>query len=243
MNVVINGLDKLATDDFNQIIITEKELNDFLIRVIGDGQGTKDNFSKVFNELSVDEKISLVVKKYLDVFKINGVNKLLPVPKSKNKWALVYGENGKKELRMQIYSPRFKFISKMIMDKYLSDRYDVLFNTEYSHLNIDIDDNLSKYEVIDDKVNLTLMSNDNILVAEREFLQELIYYKFSQVKEMAKITEVYDKENNRPNVIIGYVVTCGNMKITFSKSYKCSLILYIIREYNREREYKKKVRK
>lgn len=231
-----------AIDDCSQIIIREEEDNKFIIKVKGRNRNIFGNeVSSAFADLSIEEKIVVIVKRYLNSFKINGVTRLLPVVKTRNKDAVVYAENGNKELRMYIYNSKFKFLSSIIMNKYLADRYDILFGTDFKMLEIVNSEECSKFDFLDDRVRLALMTGDNILLSEREFLKELLYCKFSQIGELAVIDEIYSE--GKVKTPVGYVITCGDFKITFAKNYKNSLILGIIREYNNELKEKMKIKK
>lgn len=240
MSVVFKGVKKLDLNNYNVLSIIED---------IDNG----DNFSLEFLEEKIDldtvslgiqsslntgswNKLLEIVQGFLNSFKINEITSLLD-----KKTLLVYGNNREKVLKLQLDNSKIIYIYKMILNKYLQDRYNYFWKEDIKIIKFNFDSNTSGYEYVDeifdihDKISLKIDSNGHLLDYERKFVEDFLYNKLWQVGMKATYKYVFDEDTGK---FIGYDVRCGDLKIFIpfdEDKLECLfIILMIINNYNNQ---------
>lgn len=216
-------------DKYKHIIIEESD-NKFLIKIIDSNNGVMF-IECLMDEIGINNMCELI-QMYINTFGVNGMNKSIPIIRSVSKKQESYAEvicaNSENKISMKIYDPKYKFISKMIADKYFACRDKTLKNTEFNEIRISADPDISKYEINGKVVNLVLSTdfNVNIRNSEKDFIRDLLEYKCGKKKMVINFLDGKYSDERK------CVVTCGDLKIVFPRGYTYSTILGIIYDHN-----------
>ena len=230
----LNGIKKIYVDDDIHILIQENERIDISI-VDGNNNVVESDYFNKFIGFSDDDKIILVIQRFLMDFKIYGFKKILPIIKGSGQESIVYGNNGNNQLRMRLYNPKYRVLSNIIREKFREDRYNYFWNSDIKNIVIDSSRDMSKYEKNGDCINLFLRTdrNNNVIMDEKIFLTEFLNYKFEELGKEIKIRGIFEESSHSFNrKLIGHIIECGDMKITFPNRYEFSFIYSIVNNYN-----------
>ena len=229
-------LDKININSFEQIIIKEYSLNNYLVDFVINDKSVKTI------KFTDNEKIIEFIYNCLNSDNIYGFTKLPPLALGTNDETLV--NCGKFQLRMKLYNPKIKCISWMISNKYINDRYEVFLNDDFIQLHLDVSNKSFGYLKNNQVMKLVLSedNNGNISKADRDFFLEYINYKFSLLGEKVEVLKVI-KENNK--ILMGetidkYIVKCGNFEIIIPNKFQFMYLLNMINAYSNDKNKKRK---
>jgi len=218
----------ISIDSYKQLIIEEHELF-YALKLIDNKNKLK--ITKFFKkEEDINEMFDLL-KLYLKLYKVNGVNRFVPIHKLVNDINLlpeVNLYNNMKKIYIKTKMEFFKIFSKMVLDNYAMNKEKLLQDNEIEELRLDASFDSCKFSREGNIVNLTLESdeNKNIRVYERQFIMALLEHKCSGEKIMVEETQETDPTKR------GYIATCGDFRMIFPKGYTYSAIVGTIMEYN-----------
>lgn len=266
MGVSIKGIKRLNANSFEQINISEEEgKNEYLVRVFDgsvspNGSCVGVSFSEQIKGMSSEEKVIEVIQRYLDNFKINGVTSLVSSGHRKGRWIHVYGANGSRILRLQLFNSKFDEIFKIISNKYFNDRYDLFWNDDIKKIKLSLSTKKSSYSVYpieceecerdvicsEDKdanptcetyVNYTVKvdKNDGLFLAEKLFITELLNHKFGQVGEEVQVKNITIGRTDSLNTRFhSHIIRCGDFELSFPHKDAFMFIFGIVNTYNNE---------
>lgn len=266
MRVDIKGIRKLNANYFDQINISEDvKKNEYLVRVFGNNNSLSTvNMGKKFSDqvrgMGAEERVMEIIHRYLENFKINCVTGMIGSAHRKGKWKYIYGNNGKKILRLQLFNFKFEEIYKIINNKYINDRYDYFWNNNIKKLNLVMDTKKSGYNVYpiecdycDDRVECLdnkdssftcdtyvkyLVKTDKdtgIYNLEKEFLIEYLNYRFWQIGCEAIVkTNSIGSDNSLNRYISSHIIRCGDFELSFPHKDEFMFIFSIVNDYNNE---------
>lgn len=247
----MNGIlvDKLDLNDFNTVTIRENN-NNFGLEI--------DKLALTLNKVSLnDEEILEIVQNYLNSYRINGITNLDGFLSKEAGFDVIYGNEGNKLLRLQLFNSRFRVISKMILNKYLQDRYNFCWNEDIDLVKLDFGKNISRFDrcaleceklndeiicfedfdVYETYVKFVLQTDEdgNIYEFERNFIKDFIYDRFWKIGDMAVCNCVFEDKNGE---FKGYEVLCGKLKMfipfDLDRPFISKYILDIVNSYNQE---------
>lgn len=262
MEVVIKGLKKLDSNWFEAINISEDKKNsEYLIRVFNEdflqnGNNVGISFSEQIKEMGAEEKIIEVINRYLKDTKINAITAPMYSGHRSGKWVNIYGNNGTKILRLQLFNSMFAEIFKKIQMKYFNDRYEFFWRDDVKKIKLSLDSKKSAYDVYpiecEDCKRDIICSEDRdaiptcetyvdysvkvdngkgLMLAEKQFISELLNYKFLQVGQEVQIQSFMLGKTDK---IDRYIVRCGDFEISFLNRDVFGFIFDIIDSYNNE---------
>ncbi|MBQ3021144.1 MAG: hypothetical protein IJD92_02830 [Bacilli bacterium] len=188
----INGLKHLNNNWYDSIMIRNTDSNETKINI-----KNKDNINSIYNSsfsdsikyLSEKDKINEIIRYYLRNNKIYSIN---------DKTKLEYYDGyfiaieGTRNLYLQLKDNSIdKEVLEEIKEKYISDRYEYLYNLDIKNIDFSyfIDESsyyVSKYRnEVEDVLNIQLKSNDNKVLSkfEKDFLLDYIKYLFSKTDQ------------------------------------------------------------
>lgn len=266
MVVVIKGLKKLNANVFEDINISEdKEKNEYLVRVFG-GNNFKNSilvgnkFSEQVKGMCCEERVIEVIQRYLENVKINGVTSLIGSAHRKGKWIYVYGNNGSKILRLQLFNDKFGEVFRLINNKYINDRYDLFWNDDVKKIKLSISTKKSSYTVLpiecedcdrdikcfDDvdairtcetyvDYTVKIFQKEGISLTEKLFITELLNYKFGQVGEEVLVKNItIGPEDSLNRRFHSHIIRCGDFELSFPHREEFMFIFDIVNNYNNE---------
>lgn len=217
-------------DSYKQLIIEEHEL--FYSLELIDNKG-KTKITKFFKKEEDVNKMLDLLKLYLKLYKVNGVNRFVPTHKLVNDINLlpeVILSNDKRKINLKTKVEFFKIFSKMVLDNYAMNKEKLLEDNEIEELRLDASSDSCKFSRVGNIVNLTLESdaNKNIRVYERQFIMNLLEHRCAGEKIIVEETQ----ETN--TIKRWYIASCGDFRMIFPKEYTYSTIIGTIREYNKK---------
>ena len=216
-------------DKYKHIIIDEGD-NKFIIKIIDTNNKTLV-IECLKNDTGINNMCELI-QMYINTFLVNGMSGSIPaihcVNKNMEDYAEVFCANSNKRISMKIYDPKYKFISKMILDNYSMERDNFFRNSEFNEMMIEANSNVSKYEINGNVVSLTLSTdlNMNVRNSELEFFRKFIEHKCGSRKITVNFIENKNKMRKMSNV------SCGEFKMTFPTGFTYSGILGVVYEHN-----------
>lgn len=236
MSVIFSGVRKLDLNNYKELTIIEN-IDNFALGFLKE----KIDLDMVSLDIHSTENIDSwhkaleIVQSYLNSFKINQITSLLD-----GKTLLVYGNNKEKVLKLQLSNDKIMVIYKMILNKYLQDRYNYCWEEDIERIKFNFDSNTSGYEYIDeifdihDKISLKIDSSGHLLDYEKKFVEDFLYNKLWKIGMKATYKDVFDEDTGK---FMGYDVSCGNLKIFIpfdGDKLECLFILNVINNYNNQ---------
>lgn len=213
-------------------LIIEQQIKSYFIKVIDfDNKVKMLDYST--NEVGVKNVCNLI-QFFLSNFKVNGFKKMLPIVRNLNKNletpAEVFLADDVRKISMRIYSPEFKFINQIVLNNYISNRFAFFREVNANEIKINAEYGTSKYELVDNVVNLTISTDLNLNVCnfEKEFFREFLEYRCGGKKV---VMEFVSGKKEKDNLCIA---TCGELKIIFPRGYTYSALTGIIDDHNKK---------
>lgn len=258
MSVGINGICRLNANDYREINIKQEDIDDYRVDVVGDriGKFNRD-FSNSLRGMSNNEKIEIIIDRYLDSFKIYGITKLIELTYKDGLWVVVYGNDCDRILKLQLFDKCFNDIFYKIKNKYLNDRYSFFWNNANDLFKLDISNDCSRYgidfiecdecdkEIECDyenyecnkyvNINVMLDKDGNVVDFDKEFIKEFLLYRFNLYCDEVEILDIkYDWDNSFNPKVKEHIIKCGDFELIFLHKDELMFILDIVNEYNRE---------
>ena len=181
------------------------------------GERVAQRFSLSLKEMTDEQKIVEVVKKYLEYSSINEIRDFCHLSNYKGWFNVV---KGTRNLYMQTYGFSDKLMQQLIIKKYIEDRLKFIADNEFvNSLQIELGYHLTSYkkEQIDnnERISLKLFSKDNkVSEFEQQFLKELIFNKLYQQAKEAELKHITSNEQFTHDIhAFGYYITCGDLLI------------------------------
>lgn len=215
----IKGLKYLNANNYNKIIIHDLNVtvygNDINYPTIKSEETISDELKKLADE----EKIQIIIDYYLSYNKLYSIEE--------KDYLLVKSSSGK-ELKIYNCDENTKNI---ILDKYLRDRIEFLYNFEITNYNIELSNKETKYKYMgNNRVNLTLMSNGlNLVNYEEKFIKNLIEDLFKEEIIRVECEEI----DGVPN--LEYYLVGNNMRIKLPYEFELtSITRNLVNKHNNE---------
>jgi len=244
MSVKITGLNLLDSNFYDRVLVTEKN-NDYRVYIQKDkkiksedifrGKGILigDKFSDELKEKTDEEKIISILNKFLEYANINMISKDY----------LAYNKiydvaSGTREFRMQIFSPKLKIISQMIINKYQNDRLKCIYeNRNINAYTIHLSGITSYTKDLTGKhIALDLLSqNGKMMEFEKQFLEEFIYTKLNEIGQYTDFgpRKIFTSIFLNSEEIMQYRLVCGDLRIVFDNDrYLIKEVEKIVNNYN-----------
>jgi len=266
MGVVIKGINKLDANWFKAINISEdKNTGEYQVYVFNEdflqgGNRIGISFSEQIKDMAAEEKIISIINMYLKDTKINAITAPISSGHRSGKWVNVYGNNGTKILRLQLFNSNFAEIFRKIQTKYFNDRYEFFWRDDVKKIKLSLDSKKSAYNVYpiecEDCKRDIICSEDKdaiptcetyvdysikvdkemgIILAEKLFLTELLNYKFSQIGEEVQVKDItIGREDSLNTRFHSHIIRCGDFELTFPHKEIFMFIFGIVNDYNRE---------
>jgi len=248
MSVTINGLKSLEANDYERIIIREKN-GKYQIDVKPPKNKIKTSkanwyLSNDLNGKTAEEKIVLIIDSFLRNTKINYVHNNKYLSHYDGKFS---GVTGTRELYFQLFTEKLGNIPKMLMDKYFKDRLEFcVLNNAITSYNIWSTSRTSSYERVDANYGSSitfhlLQKNGKLANFEKKFLADLIEEKLYESGEKANLERKIVDYEETGTIDFGYFLTCGNLIMRLREQIIVNEVTEVVNKYNKERETVKKM--
>ena len=227
---------ELDNEVFRELIIEEYNTY-YLVKLIGQDV---DELSIRYDKDSGDYEVIDFVKLFLGMGKINRlVNKSMIYGESTQSKFFEVGNLEKQILKINLHGTKFRYLSDMILQKYINDRHEFLNSCDVKEIRLNAINQNFMYEQNGELINVNLCvdANGNLLRIEREAMRDFLYEKFDSIGEEV----IVEMKKGKYGESLECVVTCGDFKISFPRTYTFSLIVGIINDYNNN-NYKSKKR-
>lgn len=253
MSIKIDGITRLRANYYNKLVIREDKVNvNYHVNVDGnkinyETETIGNRFSEEFKNKTDDDKIREIVEDYVRNTKICGIKDLVPLSiYNGEKFNIIYGNFGYKEMLLQLYNKDFKDIFDKIKNKYIQDRFDFCYDDggiKIFKISTCIDGSAytygleglyrgSKEEEWFKEICLS-EHNFRVIDSERKFIEQFILNVFSKFNKEIRIEKIYDNEYEwTRNDVIGFMLICGDVKVYIPKYEPLLFINVIVHNYN-----------
>lgn len=223
----ISGVKSLCLDTYSSIIIRTKNKDEVQIDVKNKNKDLKKTEEKLsydeLKELSLTELLNKIIKYYLENNTLNYINDLEHIDRYEGKFFIALGT---RNIGIQVPKNILdKNNIKLIIKKYIKDRNNYLNSNNINNIVI-LESNKSSYEIIEDKLILSLKINSKqeLLNFEKDFLINYIKKQINSISEKVKIT--YSSTS-------GYNISSSNFFILLSENIY-EIISNLILEHNKK---------
>ena len=222
----MENVEELVYEGFNEIIVDEFD-DKFMVKIL-DLNGGVVSFH--IDKNGESGKLWDIIKNYIENFKLSGIINYFPLRQGDNKYAEIRSQEGNNKISLKVYDRRYKVVFQNAVNKYIDDRSNFFGDTDISYLKLGNSNSGALYEKYDDHVLLCLKSDNRgeILDSEKEFLRDLLLYRFSLMQSKATMMVISDKNK----LTSSYIIYCGDMVVTCPKNKSYSFIGDIINEHN-----------
>lgn len=253
MGIKIDGIGKLRANYYKKLVIREDPVYDkYYVSVKGDKityetDAIGDRFSGSFREKSDIEQVKEIIEDFLRNGKICGITDLINLPGyGEQRFNVVYGNRGYREMLLQLFNKDFRDIYNKIKQKFYQDRFDFCYEEKgIKTFKISTCSTGSSYTIDKGELykgsreeeyfkHIRLQNNQFVLTdSEKKFISDFIINIFSKFGEEIKIEKIYDDEFPRiENHHMGFIFSCGNVKLYIDNFYPLLYILVMVGNYN-----------